>query len=194
MTHMPNSIRRFLGLALCLMLLVLGGCASMSESECKTANWGQVGFNDGANGVRPNRIAEYAEDCGKIGIKPDANAYRAAWDQGIQRYCTPQRGWADGQQGLRDKSGVCRGLPLEIQFEQALAMGLQVWDTRQRMSSIESQSRSAERDLAKETDERKRAAIRARLRQLDFDMSRLRSTLATQQMWQPPVMVAPPIR
>jgi hypothetical protein len=183
--------RSFLALCMLACLAWLGGCASMSESECKTANWSQVGFNDGANGVRPSRIAEYTEDCGKIGIKPDPNAYRAAWDQGIQRYCTPQRGWADGQQGLREKSGVCRGLPLEMHFEQALAMGLQVWDTRQRMSSVESQARTAERELAKETDERKRAAIRSRLRQLDFDMSRLRSTLATQQMWQPPALVAP---
>lgn len=48
----------------------LAGCASMSESECRVADWGRVGYTDGARGDSESRVAAYTEDCGKIGITP----------------------------------------------------------------------------------------------------------------------------
>ena len=34
-----------------LLALALGGCASLSESECADADWEQIGYRDGATPV-----------------------------------------------------------------------------------------------------------------------------------------------
>ena len=42
---------------------LLASCESKSVSECKVADWGRVGYPDGAAGVGQSRLAAYAEDC-----------------------------------------------------------------------------------------------------------------------------------
>lgn len=87
--------------ALCLLLLTLlfAGCKSMSESECKVADWGGVGLNDGSRGESEPGLANYTEDCGKTGVVPNAQAYRQGWDAGIKRFCTAANGWREGLEG-----------------------------------------------------------------------------------------------
>ena len=95
--------------SLFLLPFMLAGCESMTVSECKVADWGRVGYADGAAGVAQTRLAAYAEDCGKAGIVPHANAYRQGWDSGIQRFCTAANGWREGTLGHSGKESVCQG-------------------------------------------------------------------------------------
>ena len=75
--------KRFALLLLLLASLLLAGCKSMSPTECKVADWGRVGHADGTRGESDRRIADYTEDCGKVGVIPNAQLYRYGWDQGI---------------------------------------------------------------------------------------------------------------
>jgi hypothetical protein len=68
-----------------------------------------VGLNDGARGEPERRLVNYTEDCGKIGITPQPQAYRQGWDAGIQRYCTATNGWRGGLEGQSSKDQVCAG-------------------------------------------------------------------------------------
>ena len=87
---------------------LLGGCASLSEEECRNADWGRLGHQDGAAGYPESRLAEHAEACAKIGIRPMGDIWRAGWDRGVLLYCVPSVGWREGLSG-HGYSGVCRG-------------------------------------------------------------------------------------
>ena len=60
---MVNKARRLAPLMACALLC---GCAAMSESECRSANWFQIGKRDALMGVRP-QLDNYARQCAEIG-------------------------------------------------------------------------------------------------------------------------------
>jgi len=82
-----------------LLFLALSGCATMSKSECESADWQAVGYQDGSRGIHYSRIAKHRESCGKYQIVPDDNAYMLGWDEGIRRYCTADTGYRLGAAG-----------------------------------------------------------------------------------------------
>lgn len=103
---------------------LLGGCASLSEEECRNADWGRLGHQDGAAGYPESRLAEHAEACAKIGIRPMGDIWRAGWDRGVLLYCMPSVGWREGLAG-HGYSGVCRGRNEEA-FLQAYRAGAEI--------------------------------------------------------------------
>jgi hypothetical protein len=90
---------------LLILSIALSSCATVSETECRMADQGRLGQQDGVNGHAEPRLADHTEACNKIGILP--TAWRAGWDQGVQSNCTPATGWREGLVG-RDYNGVCR--------------------------------------------------------------------------------------
>ena len=77
--------------ALPLMLLALSaGCATLNENECRSVDWRELGRQDGAKGYESQRLGEHMGACGKFGIAPDADAYRAGREEGLRQYCTPE--------------------------------------------------------------------------------------------------------
>lgn len=172
-------------LLLVFALLALSGCASMSESECKVADWGRVGRDDGARGESDQRIAAYTEDCGKIGIRPNAAAYRQGWDVGILSFCTAPSGWREGVAGNSSKANRCRGRPGEQAFTRYFDLGMQVHDTSERMRRNDAESKRLESDLRKSTNDDEKRRLRERLRSIDRDQSMLRNELARRESWAP---------
>lgn len=167
--------------------LALAGCASMTPEQCKVADWYQVGLDDGANGEPPRtQLADYTEDCAKVGVRPDAARYRAGWEAGIPRFCTPYSGWREGTRGNTSKQDACRGRMNEGAFSMALNAGLEVYRTRQAISSNDSEIRRLEKRLQdKGLSDQHRRETRDRLRYLDFEQSRLRRLLADQESMAP---------
>ena len=162
---------------LSLALLALGGCATLSEEECKTADWGRLGYQDGAAGHPDSRLAEHAEACAKVGIRPMADLWRAGWDRGVRTYCVRRVGWNEGLAG-RSYQGVCRGRG-EEHFLPAYQAGAEIHHLQSRIDSNASEISRLERQLSKSRDEKERRHLRERLRDLDWEQSRLRSQLGT---------------
>lgn len=165
--------------------VLLGGCESMSESECRTADWGRVGFKDGAAGVAEQRLAAYTDDCGKIGVRPNAQAYRQGWDAGIKRYCTASNGWRAGTDGQENKAQVCVGQAGEAEFSRYLDAGLQVYRTQQQIQDNTREIDRLQKLLTNSKNDDERRRIRRQLQSIDNDQYRLRILMGQQQLMAP---------
>ncbi len=178
-------------LFLILGALALTGCETMTVSECKVADWGRVGFADGANGSSESRLGDHVESCAKAGIQPNAQAYRQGWDAGILRFCTPSNGWREGVRGNSGKVTVCRGQPEYEAFAHYMNAGLQVHGTTMRMQQNDAQSNRLQRQLEESSktttnnDEDKKRRLRNELRDIDREQFHLRYLLRQQQMLAP---------
>ena len=64
-------------LALSLACAVLAGCA-MTEMQCRTANWAELGQRDGSMGMQP-QVDQYLHQCGALGVKVADQDYMTSW-------------------------------------------------------------------------------------------------------------------
>lgn len=181
---MPTNTHHVLFVVWVVLILGLSGCASLSEDECRTADWGRLGQQDGANGYAESRIASHAEACNKIGILPNATAWRAGWDQGLQTYCTPAVGWREGLAG-RGYNGVCRTRGTEEGFLQAYQAGSDIHRLQNLIEQNSSQLRQLEGQLRSATNDETRRRLRGLMREIDWEQSRLRSQLGFLQLSAP---------
>lgn len=58
--------------------LLVTGCAAVSESECRTSNWYELGRSDARFGKRPG-IERYEQACSRYQVQPPAADYLAGW-------------------------------------------------------------------------------------------------------------------
>lgn len=86
--------------------LLLGGCATMNESECLNADWQVIGLADGAAGRLPSYIQKHQSACAKHNVTPDLVAYRQGHAEGLHEYCTNENGFRIGRSGA-GYNGVC---------------------------------------------------------------------------------------
>lgn len=177
--------KHFSLLLLLLASLLLAGCESMSPSECKVAEWGRVGHADGTRGESDRRIADYTEDCGKVGVVPNAQLYRYGWDQGIVNFCTPANGWREGLQGNSGKASVCQGQAGFAGFARYLEAGLQVNNTQSQMQRNARESERLQRRLEESKSDEEKKNLRNDLRYIDREQFRLRNQLTQQQLMGP---------
>ncbi|MBK7006416.1 MAG: DUF2799 domain-containing protein [Burkholderiales bacterium] len=178
-------MRKVLSAMTLAVVTLLAGCASMSESECRVADWGRVGFADGARGDSESRLAAYTEDCGKIGITPNATAYRQGWDTGIVQFCTPANGWQEGQRGHSGKLASCQGQPGYELFARYLDAGMQVYRTAEEMERNDREVNRLQKRLEESAKDDEKRKLRDELRHLDHQQFHLRNRLAQQQMLGP---------
>ena len=78
-----------------LLIVVLGGCAGLSESECRSADWYALGKRDGEIYGSRAMIDQYAKSCGAFGVKPDERQYMVGWEDGNMEY-RQRTGWGGG--------------------------------------------------------------------------------------------------
>jgi len=172
---MPNTAQRFAMILLAGTAMALSGCATLSEEECKTADWGRLGYKDGAAGHTENRLAEHAEACAKTGVRPMADIWRAGWDRGVRAYCVPSVGWNEGLAG-RSYQGVCRGRGEEA-FLPAYRAGADIYRLQSKLDSNTSEIKRLERELREAKGDKDRYRLRERLEDLDREQSRVRREL-----------------
>lgn len=84
----------------------LGGCASLSEDQCRGGNWQEIGSRDGAEGRTTDYLQNHVKACSEYGVTPDATAWQAGRQAGLALYCTPERAYREGRLG-RDVRPVC---------------------------------------------------------------------------------------
>lgn len=154
-----------LTLLLAALTLILAGCESLSPAQCATANWRQMGVQDGARG-RTDRAASYYESCTKAGLRIDVLSYRAGRLEGLQSYCQPGNAINEGLAG-RTYAGVCP-LPLDQTFRIFHEAAYRQQDAHKNVARLQQEQQSMQAELrdSKSSDDR-RATLRDLLSRSD---------------------------
>ena len=84
----------------------LASCATMEPAQCAVADWQAIGVQDGEAGRGLDHFEARSRDCAKAGYSADFPLYSTGREQGLLRYCTPERGFREGLNGASYK-GVC---------------------------------------------------------------------------------------
>ena len=90
-------------------LLLLAGCATLSERECRDQDWYGIGADDGFDGALASTIEDHRKACTEYGIEPDAEQYEVGRRDGLKQYCTVTRGFDIGRKGMMYGGGCPTG-------------------------------------------------------------------------------------
>ncbi|MEP1446213.1 MAG: DUF2799 domain-containing protein [Paraglaciecola sp.] len=104
-------------LALASVTVLLSNCANMNESDCLTADWQLIGFEDGSLGKNESHVSQHRKDCSEHGVTPDLGMYRQGHFEGSKQFCTTRNGFNRGLKGQEYN----RNCPQ--QFEEAFLTG-----------------------------------------------------------------------
>ena len=128
-----------------LALLIMTGCAGMSDEECMATDWTAVGYEDGARGYTAESFSRHRKACAKHGITADFGSYQSGRDRGLVEYCQPGRGYDVGVSGGR-YYGVC-STDLEPDFLAAYNEGYHLYTLRANVNNANSSIYAKEREL-----------------------------------------------
>lgn len=164
------------------VFLLLNGCATLSEEECRTANWPEIGYSDGVDGHPRSRLESHAEACAKVGVRPHREAYFAGRERGLEVYCTPENGFRVGRAGQSYQS-VCPA-SRATGFVERYEAGRRIYEAEQRVERAENERRTLEQRLDRAKDDAERRQIRDQLRDMDRRLRTERDALLhTQRLW-----------
>lgn len=94
-----------------VLLLLVFGCATVSEEECRNGDWGSVGFQDGIDGRDPDFVENHRRACEHLGVSVDVAEWERGREDGLTVYCSPLRYYLLGRRGMVAKE-IC---PVELQ-------------------------------------------------------------------------------
>lgn len=159
-----SLIQVFAALAL---LASLGGCASLSKSECMNANWEDIGTRDGANGMPEEYLIQHSTACAKVNVAPDRGAWLHGREIGLERFCVPHRAYQLGEYGSNFEVGICRNFDQE-RLTDAYEKGRDVHRRSDELSAIDSEIRNIntrleDKDKEKPLEKKERDALIFRL-------------------------------
>lgn len=143
--------------------LLLSGCATMNESECKMANWQAIGEEDGSDGRALSHFKHHREACSEHGVRANQTQWKLGWDKGVRHYCKPDNGLTLGKAGKMAAS-VC---PEEMAAAFVLAhrIGKELYD-------VEKRYKASENELEKLYDEYHQANTAESKERINRDISR----------------------
>ena len=107
------------------LVLALPSCATLSEEDCLTVDWGVLGETDGQLGRPLSELNRYRRDCAEYGVVPDSRAYTEGRERGLAVYCTESSGYREGRDGTT-VSPVCPAA-LEPGFRRGYGLGRAVY-------------------------------------------------------------------
>ena len=108
-----------------VMVFALQSCATLSEEDCLTVDWGVLGETDGQLGRPLSELNRYRRDCAEYDVVPDTRAYTEGRERGLTVYCTESNGYREGRNGAADRL-VCPAV-LEPGFRQGYDLGRAVY-------------------------------------------------------------------
>lgn len=118
---------------LLLVLVISSSCATLSEDECKSSDWYDLGLMNGKTGR--NLLSSHTKACSEYGIKPDISKYNKGMEQGLQSYCTPENGYREGVAG-KSYQRVCP-IRLEVNFLKKYKLGKKIHDNLAELRRLE---------------------------------------------------------
>lgn len=137
--------------SVCVVVIGLASCATMNESECRYADWEDIGQRDAQAGRVRQYFSEHASACSEHGISADKSAYRQGWEQGIVLFCTPENAWQRGIGG-QGYNNSCPQLSAAA-FRQAYTLGRDLYAARQAVGSLEIKLENVRKKLLKDDTE-----------------------------------------
>ncbi len=158
---------------------LLSGCATMDQAECTSANWYDLGVDDGEKGRKSNRYSDYQKDCNAFGVSVDTEAYGDGWEMGIHNYCTRDNGYGVGVRGTIYQHSC--PAELEDAFFNAYQMGRAIHLKTSRINILTNSIQAAGDDLAKTDlteEQRKSTATRRKQLKRDLEVARIGLSLA----------------
>ncbi|MBU2874547.1 DUF2799 domain-containing protein [Marinobacter salexigens] len=148
-----------------LLFAGFSGCATLSEGECKTADWQEIGRKDGSKGYTRARLHKHYEACAEYKVEPQADRYYAGRDAGLKQYCTPRKGFDEGREGNRYR-GVCPP-DLERGFLAEFSKGEMIHEIDTNIETVERDISRKEQLLSDDdTSSKERLEINRELREL----------------------------
>ena len=150
------------------LITLLSGCASMSPEECKTADWYNVGYQNGLNGNAPSIINSYTEDCNEAGVTPNRAQWKEGFDKGTIIYCSPDNGYTLGSEG-REYYGVCSNK----QFLENYQLGRQEYQRQQRIQQIDTEISVIDNQLDNNPDKENAKRLKEKRKRLADERSQL---------------------
>ena len=172
------------------LIVLISGCASMSESECQMADWRAIGFEDGAMGRSSSRIGEHRSACADHGVAPDHSAYKEGYAEGVREYCTPAEGFARGKRGAA-YTGFCPN-DLRDAFVAGYKLGKKHYQIKKeidghrakinssnsRISQLEKKVREKEAELIdSDTEKERRSALLQKIKGYQKQIGELEATI-----------------
>jgi hypothetical protein len=151
---------------------LLGGCASLSEGECRTADWYELGRRDGEDGRPRARFHDHTEACADYGIQPHRAAYFSGREEGLASYCTPRNGYREGRDGNKYREVCPRGA--ERGFLRAYERGKSIHEVEEKLDTIDNAIERKEYRL--DDDDRtpeEREALRDSIEELNREYRRV---------------------
>lgn len=161
-------MKRLSCFALLGALTLLSGCATLSEGQCRTMSWEQLGRMDGRQGYPTSRLFDHEKACAEYGISINREEYYQGRDLGLLDYCTAENGYQEGRKGAR-YHGVCPA-KLEPEFLARYRDGQFVHDADNALKRLEEQIDRIEHQLdSDKLDNKERRQLDRELRDLYRD-------------------------
>lgn len=85
-----------------ILVLLLAGCSSTPVavvSKCQSADWYEIGRQDGAQGEPAERLEARRQECRNYYTEKAEAVYLNGRERGLVEYCTPENGLALGRRG-----------------------------------------------------------------------------------------------
>lgn len=156
--------------------LALAACATLDESECRTADWFQLGARDGVDGAARTRIEDHRKACGEFGLPTDDAAWFQGYEAGLQDYCTVDNGYRVGRSGGY-YGRVCPASE-ERAFLDAYDLGRETHDVEREIAELDRRAESLQQRLVSDKlDDDVRRDVRRQLAEVYSRGKRLRRSL-----------------
>ena len=172
----PRTGAGLLTVAMLVLSVLLAGCASLSEDQCRSGRWRDVGARDGRAGYPTERLLAHREACEEYGIAPLEDDYLAGYNEGLLQYCTPASAVREGLAG-RSYQNVCPP-PITNAFSALHAGAYAVWQARQEVDFAHRELDRLERERrADDTKPERRRELAEAIRRQERRLYRARDAV-----------------
>lgn len=185
------GMRPFAGAAFLLMSAVLlSGCATMSEEQCRGANWAALGQSDARDGDMPEFGADRVKSCTEKGIPGNFAEWKRGWEIGRREVCTPGNAISWAQRSSDYKPGFCPP-DLEPAFLSIYAPARERYVFEKRIRDLQFQIDEKSRRLedvirqsgrSENQSRQKQAELSAQRSSLEHEIRSLRDRMRTETM------------
>lgn len=126
-----------------ILPLLLAGCSSLSEEECRAMSWYNQGYQDGTEGKTRAASSGYKKTCGEYGLRVDEAEWQRGYAKGLELYCIPELAYSKGREG-NEYLGVC---PNDTSFLTQFERGRKEFLLAQRLGELQRELELTEQEI-----------------------------------------------